>query len=140
MANSYELKRAKEFELSVINYFNSHSSHSFSKRKVDLNGVMFEFDLVSDDGEIIGDAKFLKNIKVPAAKWDNISHYVWLLEHSRAKIKFMVFGNDREVPERYLKRFEPLTGDVEFYFFNNECLEPLGSKDNHRLESILLTK
>ena len=140
MANSYELKRAKEFELSVINYFNSHSSHSFSKRKVDLNGVMFEFDLVSDDGEIIGDAKFLKNVKDPAAKWDNISHYIWLLEHSRAKIKFMVFGNDREVPERYLKRFEPLTGDVEFYFFSNERLERLGSHGDYKLESILLSQ
>lgn len=140
MANSYELKRAKEFELSVINFLNSQSSHSFSKRKVDLNGVMFEFDLVSDDGEIIGDAKFLKNIKIPAAKWDNISHYIWLLEHSRAKIKFMVFGNDREVPERYLKRFEPLTGDVEFYFFSNERLERLGSYGDYKLESIMVTK
>lgn len=140
MANSYELKRAKEFELSVINFLNSHSSQSFSKRKVNLNGVMFEFDFVSDDGEIIGDAKFLKNIKVPAAKWDNISQYVWLLEHYKAKIKFMIFGNDREVPERYLKRFEPLTGDVEFYFFNNEHLDPLGTKGHYKLESILSTK
>ena len=139
MANSLELKDAKDFEVTMLEYLNSHSLQSFSKRKVNISGVSFEFDLVSADDKIIGDAKFFKNISVPAAKWDNISYYVWLLQNTEARIKFLVFGKDIEVPERYLKRYEPLISDVEFYFFENNTLNPIDKHKEHKLMAILQT-
>jgi hypothetical protein len=82
-----------------------------------MPGVPHQFDLVSSGGRIVGDAKWLKNIAVPAAKWSVIAEYVWLLQHiATAETRFIVFGQDREVPERWLKRFRPLAVGVQFYF------------------------
>ena len=89
-----------------------------------MSGVSHQFDLVSTDGNIVGDAKWFRNLAAPSAKWSVIAEYVWLLQHlSSAKTRFIVFGQDREVPERWLKRFRPLTTGVEFYFL------PDGSTD-----------
>jgi hypothetical protein len=79
-------------------------------------GLSHQFDLVSLDARILGDAKWFKNLAVPAAKWSVIAEYVWLLQHVGADRRFLVFGQDREVPQRWLTRFEPLIGEVEFYF------------------------
>jgi hypothetical protein len=49
-----------------------------------------------------------------------IAEYVWLLQHIPADRRFLVFGQDREVPERWLNRFRPLTGDIEFYFLGDD--------------------
>lgn len=80
--------------------------------------MSWKFDLVSPDGRIVGDAKWLKNIAVPAAKWQAIAEYIWLLQKVEAERVFMVFGRDAEVAERYLKRVRPLTEPVEFYFLD----------------------
>jgi len=80
-------------------------------------GLSHQFDLVSLDCRLVGDAKWFKNLPVPAAKWSVIAEYVWLLQHvGGADRRFLVFGQDREVPQRWLKRFRPLIGDVEFFF------------------------
>jgi hypothetical protein len=81
--------------------------------------VTHQFDLVSLDGRIVGDAKWFKTLAVPAAKWSVIAEYVWLLEHLDADRRFIVFGQDRDVPERWLKRFRPLTEGVSFYFLED---------------------
>jgi hypothetical protein len=83
-------------------------------------GLSHQFDLVSLDGQIVGDAKWFKNLPVPAAKWSVIAEYVWLLQHITADRRFLVFGQDREVPERWLTRFRPLIGNVEFYFLGHD--------------------
>ena len=138
------LKDAKNFQLNVLNYLNEkYPSIHFSEQKVTIKKIInkkgnikeleYKFDYVSADKKFMGDAKFLKNIPEPAAKYDNISKYVWLLQNSDAQIKFLIFGRDKEVPERYLKRFEPLIKDVEFYFFNNESLVPLGDNNDVKL-------
>ena len=89
-------------------------------------GLNHKFDLVSRNDETVGDAKFFKNIPVPAAKWSVIAEYVWLLQHVRqAKRRFMVFGQDREVPERWLSRFRSLTEGMEFYFLDGDQLTQL---------------
>ena len=75
-------------------------------------------DLVSRDGLTVGDAKWLKNIAVPAVKWQAIAEYIWLLQKVQADRVFMVFGQDVEVAERYLRRVRPLTDPVEFYFLD----------------------
>jgi hypothetical protein len=84
-------------------------------------GVAHQFDLVSQDRLIVGDAKYYKNIPTPAAKWSVISEYVWLLQHlGPVDRKFLVFGQDSLVPERWLARFRPLVQDVEFYFLDDD--------------------
>ena len=82
--------------------------------------VPWKFDLVSSDQRLVGDVKWLKNIAVPAAKWQAIAEYIWLLQKVNADKVFMVFGRDAEVAERYLKRVRPLTPPLEFYFLDEE--------------------
>lgn len=56
-------------------------------------GVMHSFDLVSADRTVVGNAKWYKNLKVPASKWLVIAEYVWLLQHLKgSETKFTVFG------------------------------------------------
>jgi hypothetical protein len=90
--------------------------HLTSQRVTVAPGLVKGFDLVSADRTVIGDAKYYKTLRVPAAKWSTIAEYVWLLQHVDAKRRFMVFGNDRDVPERWLRRFFPLVGDVDFFY------------------------
>ena len=73
---------------------------------------------MSQDHKVVGDAKWLKNIPVPAAKWQAIAEYIWLLQKVPADRVFMVFGQDVEVAERYLQRVRPLTAPVEFYYLD----------------------
>ena len=96
----------------------------FSEKKINIGGLLKTFDYVSEDEEYIGEAKFYKSLKTPAAKFSIIAEYVWLLEKTNAKKKFLIFGNDIEVPERWLKRFGFIT-NVEFYFYDMKELKLL---------------
>jgi hypothetical protein len=99
--------------------------HLAERLVVMRGGVTKKFDLVSEDASIVGDAKFYKNIPVPAAKWSTIAKYVWLLQHVDAARRFMVFGLDQEVASRWLERFRPLAEGVEFYFLDAAGLTTL---------------
>jgi hypothetical protein len=86
-------------------------------------GVPKLFDLVSPDGNIIGDAKYYTMVNgqhLPPAKFSIIAEHVWLLEKTQAYHKVLVFGNDIEVPKRWLARYGHLRGDVAFYFLTDE--------------------
>lgn len=79
------------------------------------------FDMVSEDKEIVGEAKYLtmvRNNSVPSAKFSIISEHVWFLEKTVAQIRFIVFGNDIEVPKAWLRKYGMLSTDVEFYFYD----------------------
>jgi len=81
------------------------------------------FDLVSGDHRIVGDAKYFTMVqgkRLPPAKFSVIAEHVWLLESTDADRKFLVFGNDRRVPEEWLQRYGPLVHSVEFYFLDGE--------------------
>ena len=87
-------------------------------------GFPKRFDLVSDDDGIVGDAKYLTlvgGLRQPPAKLMEITGHVWLLEKVAARQRFLVFGNQREVPEMWLRKYGRLPTNVEFYF-----LEPSG--------------
>jgi hypothetical protein len=87
------------------------------------DGVSHKFDLVSDDEAVVGDAKFYSYGNLPAAKWSTITEYVWLLEHvQQAKRRFLVFGQDRLVAEKWLARYRPLLNTFQFYFLDGESL------------------
>lgn len=86
-------------------------------------GVPKEFDLVSPDKEIVGDAKYftlIRGQRLPPAKFSVIAEHVWLLEKTGAPTRFLVFGNDRQVPELWLKRFGNLVSGVAFYFLDDD--------------------
>ena len=121
------LKESKKFEQDVKIFLLKKWKINLEERKIKIGNVTKKFDLVSDDYNLIGDVKYYKNISVPAAKWSTIAEYVWLLEKTSAKKKFLVFGKDIQVPERWLKRFGELT-KVEFYFFDGKKLSVLNNK------------
>lgn len=116
---------SKEFEIHAREFLSKHWNTELEERQVKIGDAFRRFDMVSKDESIIGDAKFMKNIPVPAAKWSDISECVWLLQKTKAKRKFIVFGQDREIPERYLKRWSSIVKDIEFYFFDGKRLERL---------------
>lgn len=100
-------------------------SEKFGKelRPGHLDDVPKELDLVSEDGSIAGDAKYytaVNGISLPPAKFATIAEYVWLLEKTKAKRRFLVFGNDRRVPQWWLDRYGDLLGGVSFYFLSDK--------------------
>jgi hypothetical protein len=100
-------------------------SEYFGKSLVEKNprGFPKRFDMVSENEEIVGDAKFLTLVhgkRLPPAKFMEISGHVWLLEKVDAKRRFLVFGNQRRVPEWWLEKYGNLVQDVEFYFLDKK--------------------
>lgn len=86
-------------------------------------GVRKQFDLVSSDHQIVGDAKYFTlvgGVRLPPAKFSVIAEHAWLLEKTAAPFTFLVFGNDRNVPERWLERYGALAGGVTFYFLSDD--------------------
>ena len=88
-----------------------------------MPGVHKKFDLVSGDHDVAGDAKYysmVRGVRLPPAKFSVIAEHVWLLEHTNASQKFLVFGNDRRVPEEWLRRWGNLLAGVAFFFLTDE--------------------
>ena len=109
----------RTFQSYAQRYFSDLWGVDLRERSIKVAGrVEWKFDLVSPDAEFIGDAKWLKNIRVPAAKWQAIAECIWLLQKVKASKIFMVFGRDAEVATRYLARVRPLTEPVEFFFLD----------------------
>ena len=81
-----------------------------------------EFDMVSPDGDIVGDAKYytlVRGQRLPPAKFSVIAEHVWLLEKTNAPVTFLIFGNDRQVPWLWLERYGDLVSNVAFYFLTD---------------------
>lgn len=77
------------------------------------------FDMVSDDYQIVGDAKYMSMVqgkRLPSAKFSVVAEHVWMLEKIDAIIRFLVFGNDKRVPEEWLKRYGKFVHSVKFFF------------------------
>lgn len=85
------------------------------------SGFPKKFDMLSADQQIVVDAKYLTLVhgkKLPPAKFMDIAGHVWLLERVPARHRFLIFGNDRRVPEWWLKKYGALVKTVEFYFLD----------------------
>ena len=125
---SKKISKWREFENLAREVMSKHFGVSLEEKKLD--SIPKKFDMVSPDGKIIGDAKFLSLVhgkRKPSAKFMEIAGHVWLLEKiEKAKKRFLVFGNQKEVPEWWLKIYGSLVHNVEFYFINeNGDLEGL---------------
>lgn len=108
------------FEKYAQQYFSNLFGVDLHERAVMIAGlVRCKFDLVSTEGHYVGDAKwFLHNRNGNGAKLQAITEYVWLLQKVKADKVFLVFGQDIEVPEQYLRRFRSLTNPLEFYYLD----------------------
>lgn len=116
----------RSFEDYTRSYLSDLWDLQLTERSVLVGGtVPWKFDLVSADHKVVGDAKWLKNIPVPAAKWQAIAEYIWLLQKVPADRVFMVFGQDREVAERYLDRVRPLTKPVQFLYLDGDGIHEI---------------
>ena len=107
----------REFEVFARRHMSEHLGVPLAERL--LEGFPKRFDLVSPDGTIVGDAKFLTLVrgrKLPSAKFMEIAGHVWLLERTRAARRFLVFGNQRRVPEWWLEKYGRFVETVEFYY------------------------
>ena len=112
----------RSFEALAARVMGEHFGVPLGPRKV--AGTPKTFDLVSPDGSIVGDAKYytmVRGVSPPPAKRSVIAEYVWLLEHTTASQRFLVFGNDRRVPEGWLKDYCHLVIGVDFYFIDEQA-------------------
>lgn len=111
---------ASQFEILARDVMSRHYSVPLRERQV--AGIPKRFDFVSDDETIMGDAKYFSLVggqRLPPAKFSVIAEHVWLLEKSKATRRFLVFGNDREVPHRWLHRYGDLAPSVTFFFLSD---------------------
>ena len=109
----------KEFESLARKAMSQHFGVALTEENP--SGFPKKFDMLSPDQQIVGDAKFLTLVqgkKLPPAKFMEIAGHVWLLERVPARHRFLIFGNDRRVPEWWLKKYGILVKTVEFYFLD----------------------
>lgn len=86
-------------------------------------GIRKRFDYVSGDQQVVGDAKYYTLVggeRLPPDMFATIAEHVWLLEKTAASAQFLVFGNDRVAPLRWLERYGALAKSVRFYFLSDE--------------------
>ena len=78
--------------------------------------------MVSPDGSIVGEAKYYRKTKGGESGKNSISaEYVWLLEKTPAKTKFIVFGGAKEILESWIKKHTHLfEKDLSFFFYDME--------------------
>lgn len=109
---------ASEFEEKARIFMSEYYSKPLHASK--HSNVPKTFDMVSDDSDIVGDAKYYTMVRgssLPPAKFATIAEHVWLLEKTGAKHKFLIFGNDKRVPQEWLKRYGELVDGVDFFFY-----------------------
>jgi hypothetical protein len=117
------LRPSEKFQREVSDLLLQEWGVKLEEQEVPIRNAKKKFDFVSSaDGGYVGDAKFLTYAGNASAEMSGISEYVWLLQNVNAVHKFMVFGGDQKIPERWLKRWRSLANDIEFYFFENEKL------------------
>jgi hypothetical protein len=139
LPKDFEEITPKIFEEFARRKLSAHFNTELNPREI-KNGPKL-FDFVSPDFSIIGDAKYYKMLgegAIPPAKFSTIAEHVWMLEKINAKRKFLVFGNDRRVPEKWLEKYGNLVSDVEFFFLDvkSNKLEELKKVDYRKNQNV----
>jgi len=120
-------QESNKFERNALEFLNKKWKLKLERKTIQFNGATHSFDFVSSNKKYIGDAKYLAmrtSNKIPHAKLAAISEYVWLLEKTNCDHKFLIFGNNKNVPLEWLRRFKTLTS-VKFYFLKNNNFQKL---------------
>lgn len=107
---------------SFQNFARIYLSHRFGQNLFpgEVPGVPRRFDFVSKDKSVVGNGMFLGLVRddVPTASLSSISEQVWLLGHSNARTRLLLFGNEQAVPKRWLERYGHLAPGVTFLHFD----------------------
>ena len=114
-----------EFQSVAATELAKHYGKQLGQKRIPVGGAWKEFDYVSADREITGDAKFYSDCRSPSGKLATISECVFLLEKCSANHKFIIFGNNIEVPKRWLRRYQSLLNRITFYFLDGAGLKRL---------------
>jgi hypothetical protein len=88
-----------------------------------LAGVAKQFAFVAPNQRIVGDAMYFTLVGgqgLPSAKFSIVAGHVWLLEKTGAPKTCVVFGSDRDVPERWLARYGALASSVSFFILSHD--------------------
>jgi len=120
-ATSSDPMSPRDFEKHAQNLLGINFSVPLSHRKKENWPKLF--DLVSEDFNIVGDAKYYTMVhgkSLPPAKFSVIAEHVWMLEKIDAETRFLVFGNDKRVPLEWLKRYGVYNNKVSFYFLSDD--------------------
>lgn len=109
-----------QFELVVREKMSNYFGIQLLEKQV--KNVPKKFDMVSPDGSIIGEAKFYRKTKGgESGKYSIFAEYVWLLEKTSAKTKFIVFGGAREIIEKWIAKHKHLfEKNLSFFFYDME--------------------
>lgn len=120
-ASAGNLITPAQFETLALSAMSEHFGQEL--RPGAIPGVPKKFDLVAEDHSVVGDAKYFTLVRgeaQPSAKFSIIAEYVWLLGKTKAKNQFLVFGNERRVPEIWLSKFGHLLDGVIFFFLETD--------------------
>jgi hypothetical protein len=116
-----DMRPAERFEALARNALANHFGVVLSENMV--TGVRKRFAFVSPDRQVVGDGTYfgrVDGVGLPPAKFSIIAEHVWLLEKTGAPTTFIVFGNDREIPMRWLERFGQLASTLTFFFLTDD--------------------
>jgi hypothetical protein len=117
------------FEKRVREFFDLKKGWKLSKRLLEIGRrdpgtpLMHEFDLVSEDGSIVGECKCYKWTKsgnYPQGKISTANEALFYLSRVNAKEKFLVLNeaislNGKSLPDVYVSRSSGLMDDIEVY-------------------------
>jgi hypothetical protein len=120
----------KEFEDMSREVLGLHLNETFTKRLVEGAQTNYPYphdltlDLVNADASIIGDAKYFtmrSGRRTPRGKLDNATNYAEALVCTRARVRFLVFGNDIEVARIWTwMRRNTRFPQVDVYFLSDD--------------------
>ncbi len=98
-----------------------------------VSGVRKQFDFVSPDYQVVGHALYFPRVEglgLPPAKFSIVGEHLWLLDKTGAPTRFLVFGEDRELPLRWFERYGNLAPTVTFFFLSDRgALNTLAGPD-----------
>ena len=124
-----EERESTLFEKRVIKFFALKKGWKLSDQTLEIGRnddgtpLMHEFDLVSEDGTVVGECKFYKWTRsgnYPQGKISTANEALFYLSRVNAKEKFLVLKEDvslrgKSLPEVYVSRSSGLMDDVEVY-------------------------
>ena len=116
----HTIGKVRRFELEAREVLSKHFQMKLRPKVVQPVNRLFDF--VSIDKKIVGDSKYfsMSGKRIQSTRLSAISENVWFLEKINSERKFLVFGNNRTVPEVWLARHGNLIQNVEFYYLDEQ--------------------
>jgi hypothetical protein len=109
-----------DFKEIALHVMSAHYNVALSAREIP--SIPKLFDLVSNDNKYVGIVRYLSLVlgeSILPPTLSSISENIWILEQiPNANKKFVVFGNDRIVPDKWLEKYGMFVKDIEFFFYD----------------------